>query len=61
MIRMGILHERCRCKIEVAYTLFGISADVSQLARSYLRGEKKGVKRNVTQIIKKLEKAKKSL
>ena len=56
---MGILHERCREKLDIAYTLLGISADVSQLARSYLRNERKGVKRNITQIIKKLEKIKK--
>jgi len=53
--------EVCKEKLDTAYVLFGIAADVSQLARSYIRGENKGVKRNVTQIISKLEKIRKWL
>ena len=43
-------------RIDVSYWLFGISADIAQLARAYIRGEKKGVEKNISQIIKKLEK-----
>ena len=39
----------------IVYALFGISADVAQLARAHLRGEKDGVKKNIEQIIEKLE------
>lgn len=53
--------EVCKEKLDVAYTLFGIGADVSQLARAYIRGENKGVKRNITQIISKLDKIHKRL
>jgi len=53
--------EICKEKLDVAYILFGIGADVSQLARSYIRGEAKGVKKNITQIISKLEKIRKRL
>lgn len=42
-------------KLDNSYTLFGISADVSQLARSYIRGEAKGMSTNISQIISKLE------
>lgn len=58
---MGILHDRCRDKLDVVYVLLGISADVGQLARAYLRGEKKGMKKNITQIVRKLEKVRKLL
>lgn len=58
---MGPHWEACKEKLDVAYTLFGIGADVSQLARSYLRGEKKGIKRNIKQIIAKLDKIHKRL
>lgn len=53
---MGTHWEVCKEKLDVVYVLFGIAADVSQLARSYIRGENKGVKRNITQIISKLDK-----
>lgn len=58
---MGSHWEICREKLDVTYTLFGIAADVSQLARAYIRGENKGVKRNITQMISKLEKIRKRL
>ena len=40
------------------YTLFGIVADVAQLARAHIRGETDGVQKNIDQIIEKLEKIK---
>ncbi len=43
-------------KLDVVYNLFGIAADVSQLARAYIRGEAKGKKKNISQIITKLQK-----
>jgi hypothetical protein len=58
---MGTHWEVCKEKLDVAYTLFGIGADVNQLARAYIRGESKGVKRNVKQIIAKLDKIHKRL
>lgn len=58
---MGILLDKARKKLATAYTLSGINADVAQLGRAYLRGDTKGMKRNVTQIIKKLEKVRKLL
>ena len=49
-------HEETRKeKIDISYNLFGISADVSQLARAFLRSESKGVSKNISQIIHKLE------
>lgn len=58
---MGTHLETCREKLAAAYTLAGITADVAQLQRAHLRDDSKGVVRNVTQIIKKLEKVRKSL
>ena len=58
---MGVLHDKCREKLDVAYILSGISADVAQLFRAYIRNEKKGMKKNIKQIIKKLEKLTKIL
>ena len=58
---MGTHLETCREKLTAAYTLSGITADVAQLQRAHLRDDSKGVKRNVTQIIKKLEKVEKSI
>ena len=58
---MGILLEKCREKVDVSYQLMGIAADVAQLGRAYLRNESKGKKRNINQIIKKLEKVRDSL
>lgn len=55
------LLARYREKISVAYVIAGINADVGQLSRAYLRGDKRGMKNNVTQIIKKLEKIRKLL
>jgi len=49
-------HEETRkIKLDVSYDLFGICADIAQLARAYLRNESKGVSKNITQIINKLE------
>jgi len=48
-------------KLDVAYTLFGIAADICQLARAYLRRDIKGVKRNISQTISKLEKIRKRI
>jgi len=48
-------------KLDVVYTLFGVAADVCQLARSYLRSEPQGVKNNISQIITKLEQISKSI
>ena len=58
---MGVLLDSCRGQRDVLYTLAGIAADVCQLARAYKRGEKKGVRRNIAQIVRKLEKIKSSL
>jgi len=55
-------HEETRKeKMDVMYVLAGISADVSQLSRAYFRREPKGVKKNIKQIIAKLEKINKKL
>lgn len=55
-------HEEIRKeKIDVLYNFSGISADVNQAARAYIRGEPKGVKRNISQIISKLEKIRKRI
>lgn len=55
-------HEETRKeRLQVSYNLFGICADVSQLARAYLRNENKGVKKNIIQIISKLDKLHKRL
>ncbi len=48
-------------KIDVLYNFSGISADVNQAARAYIRGEPKGVKKNISQIISKLEKIRKRI
>ena len=40
------------------YVLLGICADIAQLGMAHSRGEKDGVKKNIEQIIEKLEKAK---
>ena len=50
------LLARYREKICVAYTIAGVNADVGQMSRAYLRGDKRGMKNNISQIIKKLEK-----
>lgn len=56
---MGILLEKYRDRLGISYDLFGISADVTQLGRAYLRGDSRGMKKNVLQIIRKLEKIRK--
>ncbi len=57
-----ITHEENRKeKLDVSYDLFGLSADISQLARAYLRSEAKGVKKNISQMITKLEKVRKRI
>jgi len=48
-------------KLETTYVISGITADVAQLNRAYLRGDSKGVRRNVVQIINKLEKIRKRI
>jgi len=54
---MVMSHEESRKeKIDVLYQVFGIGADVNQMARAYIRGDPKGVKKNISQIITKLEK-----
>ena len=52
---MGIREKKHKYKFDALYILAGITADVSQLTRAFMRGEKKGVKRNIRQIIKKLD------
>jgi len=55
-------HEETRKeKIDVLYNLSGISADVNQMARAYIRGESKGIKKNISQIISKLEQVRKRI
>jgi len=55
-------HEESRKeKIDVLYEISGISADVNQIGRAYIRGEPKGVKKNILQIIAKLEKIRKRI
>lgn len=55
-------HEENRKeKLEVMYTLSGIVADVAQLGRAYLRNDTKGMRRNIKQIITKLDKVSKRL
>ena len=55
-------HEESRKeKIDVLYNISGISADVNQMGRAYIRGEAKGVKKNISQIISKLEKIRKKI
>lgn len=53
---MGINADKCREKVEICYDLFGIATDVTQLAKAYIRGDSRTLKRNINQIIKKLEK-----
>lgn len=53
--------EKYKERLDVSYVLAGIEADVGQLLRAYLRGDTKGKKKNVTQIIKKLDKIHKKL
>lgn len=58
---MGTHESNRKEKIDVLYDMHGINADVSQMARAYIRGENKGVKRNLTQMITKLEKIRKRI
>lgn len=58
---MGILLEKYRKRLQVSYDIAGIAADVTQLGRAYLRGDSRGMKKNVAQIIRKLEKVRKLL
>jgi len=48
-------------KLDVSYHLFGLGADMNQIGRAYLRSDPKGVNRNITQIIFKLEKIRKRI
>jgi len=55
-------HEETRKeKLAISYDLFGICADVAQLARAYFRSESKGVSENISQIINKLENIRKRI
>ena len=57
-----VTHEENRKeKLDVSYDLFGLSADISQLGRAYLRSEPKGVRKNILQMITKLEKIRKRI
>ncbi len=57
-----VTHEESRKeKIDILYNISGISADVNQMGRAYIRGESKGVKKNISQIIIKLEKIRKMI
>ena len=58
---MATHEENRKEKLDISYNLFGLSADISQLARAYLRSEPKGVKRNISQMIIKLEKIRKRI
>ena len=58
---MATHDENRKEKLDVSYLLFGINADVCQMARAYLRGESKGVRKNVSQIITKLETVRKRI
>lgn len=48
-------------KLDLDYEIFGIVADFAQLARAIRRGEMKGIKKNINQIIKKLDKISKKI
>ena len=58
---MGTHEENRKEKIDVLYNISGISADVNQMGRAYIRGESKGVKKNISQLITKLEKIRKRI
>ena len=58
---MATHDETRKEKLDVVYLLTGMGADVAQLTRAYIRGENKGVKRNIHQIIKQLEKVHKRI
>jgi heptaprenylglyceryl phosphate synthase len=58
---MSTFNEIRKEKIDMAYIIFGLGADVNQIGRAYLRNEPKGVRRNITQIIHKLEKIRKRI
>jgi len=58
---MATHDENRKERLDVSYILFGIGADVCQMARAYLRGESKGVRKNVSQIITKLETVRKRI
>ena len=51
---MATHEENRKEKLDVSYDLFGISADVTQLGRAYLRGDSRGMKKNVLQIKRKM-------
>ena len=53
---MGVRHDKCKQLQANSYVLHGIEADIAQLARAMYRSERKGVKKNIKQIIKKLDK-----
>ena len=55
-------HEESRKeKLNIVYDMFGLGADICQLSRAYLRGEKKGMSKNISQMITKLEKIRKRI
>lgn len=58
---MATHEENRKEKLDISYDMFGMGADVCQMARAYLRGESKGVKKNITQMVTKLEKIRKRI
>ncbi len=46
---------------DVVYELAGISADANQCSRYFIRSDTKGVKKNISQMIAKLQKIKDKL
>ena len=57
-----VTHEESnKEKLEVVYQFSGISADAAQCSRAYTRGNSKGVKKNISQMINKLEKIRKRI
>lgn len=58
---MNSYEKRLKEKLDVSYDLHGISADANQLARANLRNEPKGVRKNISQMITKLEKIRKRI
>ena len=52
---MGIKEKKHKYKFDALYILAGISADVAQLTRAFMRNERRGVRRNIKQINKKLD------
>ncbi len=59
---MATSHEENRKeKLDISYVIFGLGADVNQMGRAYLRNEPSGVKKNISQMIIKLDKIRKRI